>query len=876
MPDATSRIGAALSGRYRIERELGEGGMATVYLAEDLKHERRVALKVLKPELAVGPERFLEEIRITAGLQHPHIVPLHDSGEADGFLFYVMPYVEGETLRERIAREGRVAPDAARSILRDMADALEAAHAAGVIHRDVKPGNILLSGGHALVADFGIGRAVSAARSDDTRLTTVGTSVGTPTYMSPEQAAGDEAVNHHSDIYSAGVTAYEMLAGHPPFSGGPQAVVLGHLSRTPEPLEPEVAGEDPELASAIMRCLAKDPADRWPSAGDLMAALTRRGGEGPSATHRDRGPGRKAALTVSLAAVVLIFGGIWALGERRDATSPAVESDPAGTEAEVVRILVMPPEPAPGAEPNPALSGQLADAMRRSMSEYSDASIVSQAQLSRTMDTIEGPTSPDALAAATDADFVVASRYGSLAGELTLSMDVLHQDGGLFRSLAPLSADATSPGDLVDHAGRVAASLSMALTLHDERFATYLRMPEHPETARLWIRAVEESNREQRAQAIEFLYQVIEREPEWPAGYLQMRPNLIDSGRGAEWAALVEDFLPLVPTLNRGERAEWQFQQGETDEIRLAGAVTLFELFDGGGLTGYLVAFRALSRNRLELARSHLDALEWEHESVREWAPAWVLDAKVYHLREEYESELPRVLEGLARFPGDHRLMRDEIRAHIGLGAITQAEDLVSAVVERPLPAEEIWRVLHESALEFLAHGYPNAAERTFVHLIDWSSDHAEDDPYRLAHALYDAGRYEQALPHLERATGDEELEGAGTFRRMERLALLAMTLEGLGRSRDAERVVARFPQFDPGNGGLATLWLAAVAARGGDVEGTVDLLRRGFEGGLRYWDFSDALRDDFLHYRPEFTPVRDSPQFVQLMAPKEESGPGR
>ena len=220
------RLTESLADRYRIERELGAGGMATVYLAHDLKHERDVAIKVLHPDLgaALGSERFLSEICTTARLQHPHVLPLLDSGAADGLLFYVMPYVAGETLRGRLERERQLPLDDAIQIAREVADALGAAHALGIVHRDIKPDNILLQGGHAVVADFGIALAVQQAGGQ--RLTQTGLSLGTPQYMSPEQAMGDRAVDARADIYALGAVTYEMFTGEPPFTGATaQAVV---------------------------------------------------------------------------------------------------------------------------------------------------------------------------------------------------------------------------------------------------------------------------------------------------------------------------------------------------------------------------------------------------------------------------------------------------------------------------------------------------------------------------------------------------------------------------------------------------------------------------------------------------------------------------
>ncbi|MGE5231559.1 MAG: serine/threonine-protein kinase, partial [Deltaproteobacteria bacterium] len=234
----TDGLRAALADRYRIERELGQGGMATVWLAEDLRHRRQVAVKVLEPSLAqaLGAERFLREIRIAAGLTHPHILPLLDSGEAGGFLYYVMPYIAGESLRQKLAREGALPVAESARLLREIVDALAKAHRVGVIHRDIKPENVLLADGHALVTDFGVAKAVSDAGGDGT-LTMAGMAVGTPAYMAPEQAAGDPHVDQRADLYAVGVVAYEMLTGRPPFTGAtPQQVLAAHVTTPPDPV----------------------------------------------------------------------------------------------------------------------------------------------------------------------------------------------------------------------------------------------------------------------------------------------------------------------------------------------------------------------------------------------------------------------------------------------------------------------------------------------------------------------------------------------------------------------------------------------------------------------------------------------------------------
>jgi eukaryotic-like serine/threonine-protein kinase len=273
LSDPLDRLRTALADRYRIERELGQGGMATVYLAQDLKHDRKVAIKVLRPELAavIGADRFLSEIKTTANLQHPHILALHDSGQADSFLFYVMPFVEGESLRDRLHREKQLPIGDAVRIATEVAGALDYAHRHGIIHRDIKPENILLHDGRALVADFGIALAATSAGS---RMTETGMSLGTPHYMSPEQAMGDRELTPRSDVYALGAMTYEMLLGEPPFTGPTaQSIVAKVMTEKPAPLLSRRDRIQPHVEHAVLTALEKLPADRFESTAAFAAAL---------------------------------------------------------------------------------------------------------------------------------------------------------------------------------------------------------------------------------------------------------------------------------------------------------------------------------------------------------------------------------------------------------------------------------------------------------------------------------------------------------------------------------------------------------------------------------------------------------------------------
>jgi serine/threonine protein kinase/dienelactone hydrolase len=309
-----TQLNSALAGRYAIEREVGHGGMAMVYLAHDIRHHRHVAVKVLRPEIAalLGTERFLREIEIAAQLNHPHILPLHDSGEAGGMLFYVMPFVEGASLRDRLAADGALPVSEAVRLLHDVADGLAYAHEHNVVHRDIKPDNVMIATRHAMITDFGIAKAISEV-AGASRVTTVGVSIGTPAYMAPEQCTADAHIDHRADLYSFGVLAYEILAGRPPFDGtSAQAVLAAHLTEQPVPLRERRREVPVALSRVVMRCLEKRPADRWASATEILSeleALTTPSTAVPLPALGTANRSRRLALG-AVAVVVLVVGGL--------------------------------------------------------------------------------------------------------------------------------------------------------------------------------------------------------------------------------------------------------------------------------------------------------------------------------------------------------------------------------------------------------------------------------------------------------------------------------------------------------------------------------------------------------------------------------------
>ncbi|MCH8123358.1 MAG: protein kinase [Bacteroidetes bacterium] len=394
--------------------------MATVYLAEDVKHHRKIALKVLRPELsaALGPERFLREIKITAKLTHPHILPVHDSGQADGFLYYVMPYVEGESLRERLNSEKQLPLDDSLRIAREVADALSYAHSHDVVHRDIKPENILLESGHAVVADFGIARAITVAGGE--KLTETGIAVGTPSYMSPEQASGEHQLGGRSDIYSLGCVLYEMLAGEPPYTGATPQAILARKSVEAVPSLRTVRETVPDvIEEAVLKALAKVPADRFSSAAQFVEALQVPSGEFTPAKTRPgvlRLAGKPRGRLVLLAATVaVVVGG--ALLIRTPATHTL--------DADLPRLVVLPARNLGGPEAAYFADG-LSEELSARLTALSQLEVIGRMSAERYRDT---DLTPEQIGAELNADYILGLRVhgGALAssGEVRVSAELV-------------------------------------------------------------------------------------------------------------------------------------------------------------------------------------------------------------------------------------------------------------------------------------------------------------------------------------------------------------------------------------------------------------------------------------------------------------------
>ncbi|HEU4648013.1 MAG TPA: serine/threonine-protein kinase [Gemmatimonadales bacterium] len=438
--DTLERIRLTLAERYAVERELGRGGMATVYLAQDLRHERRVAIKVLKPELSVslGGDRFLREIKLAAQLQHPNILGLFDSGEADGLLHYVMPFVEGESLRDKLDREQQLAIEEAIQIIREAADGLGYAHSRGIVHRDIKPENILISGGHALVADFGIARAVSEAGGQ--KLTETGMAVGTPYYMSPEQAMGG-GVDARSDIYSLGCVLYELLAGTPPFTGPTAIAILARHSLEAIPSIQIVRPAVPdEVEAIIMKALAKTPADRFKTMQELADAL--RDADYSRVTRRTMAraiptaelpvmrppptPTRKALIWTAAAAAVMGVAGAGAYAWHRS-TAPSVPPAAASTPNLIKRVAVLYFQSRGGSDSLGYLADGLTETLIHQLSQVNDLRVISRNGVAP----FKGRTAaPDSIAHALNVGTIVDGTVAQSGDRLRVSVSLVNAATG--------------------------------------------------------------------------------------------------------------------------------------------------------------------------------------------------------------------------------------------------------------------------------------------------------------------------------------------------------------------------------------------------------------------------------------------------------------
>ena len=864
---------AALADRYRLDRLLGEGGMATVWLAHDLKHDRDVAVKVLRPEVAavLGRDRFLAEIRLSAGLDHPHILTLIDSGESDDFLWYVLPYVRGESLRVRLNREQQLAVEEALAITRQIAGALDYAHQYGVIHRDIKPENILFHEGEAMLADFGIALAVKEAAG--TRLTETGLSLGTPQYMSPEQATGDRQLDARSDVYSLAAVLYEMLAGEPPHSGPTvQAVIAKLLIERPTGLRVVRETVPVEIEAAVAKALSKTPADRFASAAQLARAIAQ-----PGATTARAVPWRRIAGGVlALVAVGIVAKEI-----------PVLVSRGRGAASNPDRVLVLAFTDESGPKGSPRLGRMAQDYIIQVLTAADFAEVVDPLTSVAVSQNVAAagmqPGDIKALATEAAAGTVVSGSYYAQGDSVFVQTRISDaRNGRLLGTIGPIGSRSDGASELVRRVGNAVvgalaplldkkvgawdpgaspASLA-AYEAYTDGLEAYL--PEHFDTAAAFF---------ERAIAIDPTFT---RARLWAA-----QSHMLQGWNGFESEFVKAESLltPLVRSreqLNRYERCRLDFVAAMgprwNSGAMYHAARCMVQAAPGSDDARREVGIIALRINRPAESKRLLEQLDRQRGLLKHWNLYWIFLSRAYHTLGDYAGELKVVQQGLQENPGDLELTVCRARALAALDRIDEVKALLAGMRSQD---PDYWGFASQwAAMELRAHGRRDAAREILEQWIAWymSQPHAADSPAVLAQPYYTpyyfGGWYNSRADlaenlYLAERWGDAQRlyqQLARDYPKNHRyLAQLGCLAARRGDRQTALRISEQLRSFHDYSLDASR---AGIAALLGDREQAVALLYQSFDEGMEYGPYSPQ-------YWIDFESLHDYPPFQELIRPK-------
>jgi tRNA A-37 threonylcarbamoyl transferase component Bud32/tetratricopeptide (TPR) repeat protein/TolB-like protein len=834
------RLRAALADRYAIEGEIGRGGMATVYLAQDHKHDRQVAVKVLDPDLAqsLGPERFLREIKTAANLSHPHILPLFDSGETGGFLFYVMPFVKGESLRSRLDRERQLPVEDAVQITREIADALAYAHEEGVIHRDVKPANIMLEAGHAVLADFGVAHAVAQAK--DERLTRTGTSLGTPAYMSPEQATAEEGLDGRSDQYALGCVLFEMLAGHPPFTGAQvEAVVRQHLTEQPPSVTQARPSVAEEVVKVINRALSKSPADRFKSTGEMAAALAF-----TTAPPQTKGPSGRAKALIYAATFVLGLATIAVIATMWPGASPTLEED---------RVAVFPFENLTG---DPAFD-DLGQATAHVLTAGLD-----QTEEVRAIPTDAVVRGVQAYGEGADLAEVATSLQAGITvtGVMTLRGDQLEIQAQLttvaeqeILESVEGSGPASDPMAAVeDVRGRVMSALAIALG--EKEWSRIVTKPPAYEALRAYQRGAELFVTTGFADARPHLEEAFRLDPAFASPLLHLTAGYGNAGRWAEADSVLALLEPHRHELGRYDALTLEYflarNAGDNrSRLEAARAMSVVDPYTAGYTHGNAAMFMGRPREALEaLTRTDPDDPLWNT-----WVGYWSRLAQAHFALDQYEEELEAARRAKERFPRGRPPLRYEIQALVALGRVAEIGPLLDDI--EALGSSLTHDTYMDIVGDLFRFGHADLGEALAQRTLDWCLDR-DPEGFRgpSAAALMTTGRPEEALP-LVQSLVDESPNSVG-YR-----GFLGIVLAMVGDVDGAEAQERWLAELDrPFLLGLHSYWRAAVLAHLDRKEEAVPVLRDAFDEGR---SFNERTVD--LNLRPLWF----YEPFERLVAPK-------
>ncbi|HEU5220189.1 MAG TPA: protein kinase [Gemmatimonadales bacterium] len=849
-PQLAERFTAALGDRYRLIRELGSGGMAVVLLAEDLKHHRQVAVKVLRPAVAgvLGPQRFLREIEIVATLTHPHILPLHDSGDASGLLYYVMPYVEGATLRTLIERRAYLPQAEAVAITLEVADALQYAHERGVVHRDIKPENILFEAGHAVVSDFGVARARDAAASST--LTEEHMVVGTPRYMSPEQRVGGLPVDRRTDVYAIGLLLYEMLAGEPPITGPSPVVMVPRRTAPPfKGLKNTPAAVARSIERALDRALAPFPGDRFPTALAFAEALR--------APVRRR---RRVMYAVGLGA--LVVGALL--------TRALMPSAPIGPHPN--RVVVTAFANQTGLPALDRLGLIAADWLTDGLQQTgvlevvpSDASLLATRAIERALSQDPSTNSAPTLAGVTGAGQQVSGTFTLERDSLVLKIQVYDLVRG--RSLGaidPVKSPVSRPEEVLPEArARLMGFLAASV---DQRLISYVGLPARPPTWAAYLEATEgleayvRNDFEQAALRSGRAWQL---DTSFAAPLLIASISLSNLGRFA-----AADSVLKVLARMRGHLSPHQQHWVDYRAALMAGdheaalvAVRLVAAEAPASKAVYNHALQAMQAGHLDEGEQALGSLPSRGGPMSGWVSYWDLLGSLHHLRGDFPGELDAGREARRANPRRIFAMLASVRALAALGRTEEIESLLREATQLPAdPSASVAFLLREAAEELHAHGRTAEAVRYWERSLAADSAHPAqpDDPdqrFLRAQTLYALGRYADAA-------GIASGLLTGPSPSVDQIGLRAVLAARLGEQamvKDLDRRLAAEPRAY--SFGVPTVWRARIAAVLGQRDSAVARLRTAFSEGREY--------DLWLHRDIDLETLRGYAPFVALTQPK-------
>jgi tRNA A-37 threonylcarbamoyl transferase component Bud32/tetratricopeptide (TPR) repeat protein/TolB-like protein len=856
MPISLVSPGSQLAGRYNLVKELAAGGSAQVYLAVDTRYQREVAVKVLRPEVAglIGAERFLREINTLAQLQHPNILPLYDSGMSGDLPFFVSPYISGKSLRDRLNEETSLPIEDVVRIVRDVAEAVDFAHAHGVIHRDIKPENVLLQADHAVLADFGIAKAIHEAAGEP--LTANQLAIGTPAYMSPEQGAAEEHIGPRTDVYSLGVVTYEMLVGDPPFSGATPWAIQARKVVEPVPSLRKVRSTiDPAIETAVKRALRVTAADRWPSAGAFARALTAPIVSPPRASRR-RAAVMGAVALFGLAAILFAW--------RRIVTSH-VGSDPP-------RVVVSEFNNMTG---DPSLDyigitavDWLTEGFQRT-GVISGVATESAIRASRFVRGRSQSTDHDPildLATESGADIVVTGRIYRSRDSLQYQIQVT--DAKNRKLLGAIGPIATPMGDpiqgLVGARTRLMGLLAAQVDDRVGKFASGLPDPPTYEAYREFSLGLDRYIRSDFSGATPLFVAAYSRDTTFAAPLLFASISLSNQGRYREADSLLDRLSSRREQLTQFQQAWLDYRRAFLAGQRRAAlsAVRALDAADPGGKATYNHAVEALENGYAEEAIATLKTLSPDRGAMRGWLPYYQVLGSAYHLVNRFSDELAVGEDARRRFPDRLYALLPSVRALGALGRTPALNQLLARATSLPPDpyGTSVPQLYLEAGDEISVHGEPEWARAFYLEALKAASDNAgmpvnREHLRRKAAAQGRLGQWEEAARTAETLARIDGTDPGS-------MGLLGTALAHTGRRAEARAVAdALGNDRRPYLFGRAPVARARIGAALGEFDGAISDLDRGFNEGQEF--------DVWVHRDPDFDALRSVPRFQALVALK-------